>query len=200
MRPRNIGSVAAQEVYRFDISVKALAGNCFRAVVRDIGDLAESLTLVDFGDVDFYRRDLHSLESIEKRDGSVGVSARINYDSVGLIKICLLNIVDQITFVIALEALYFNAFALTVRSDQIYEVIVSRSTVDIGLPDAEHIEVWSVKNEYLHNLFQLSQDIGDSLVVEILLDFESVIGDLVVAPGLILILALLIELLDSVEL
>ena len=144
--------------------------------------------------------DAYRLERVKERNGRVRICAGIDHYAVDLIEKGLLNIVDQITFVIALEALYFNAFALTVRSDQIYEVIVSRSTVDIGLPDAEHIEVWSVKNEYLHNLFQLSQDIGDSLVVEILLDFESVIGDLVVTPGLILILALLIELLDSVEL
>ena len=42
------------------------------------------------------------------------VSARIYYDSVDLVEICLLDIIDQITFVIALEALYLNAFALTV--------------------------------------------------------------------------------------
>lgn len=150
--------------------------------------------------MDLDRGDLYCLESIEERDGSVGVSARIYYDAVDLVEICLLDVVDQVALVVALEALHFDPFAFAVRSDQTYEVIVSRSAVDIGLPDAEHVEVRTVKNKYLHSLFQLSQDVGDRLVVEILLNFESVIGDLVVTPGLVLILALLIELFDAVEL
>ena len=80
----------------------------------------------------------------------MGVSARIYYDAVCLIKICLLDIIDQVTLMVALEALDLNALAPAVGSDHGDQVIVSRSTVDIGLPDAEHIEVWSVKYKYLH--------------------------------------------------
>ena len=150
--------------------------------------------------MDFNRGDLHRLESVKESDGCVGVCTRIDDDAVDLLEICLLDVIDQIALMIALEALDLYPLALAVGCDHGDQVIVSGSTVDIRLPDAEHVEVRSVKHKYFHSLFQLSQDIGDRLVVEILLNFESVIGDLVVAPGLVLVLALLIELLNTVEL
>ena len=60
--PENISP--AKIIYRFDITCKALAGNCFRAVVRNVGYLAESLAFIDFGDMDFDSRDRNCLKRI----------------------------------------------------------------------------------------------------------------------------------------
>ena len=95
--------------------------------------------------MDLDRGDLHRLESIEKRDGRVGVSARIYYDAVGLVEICLLDVVDQVAFVIALETCEFYAFVLAVLLDHGDEIFVCLGAVDVGLPDAEHVKVRSVK-------------------------------------------------------
>ena len=44
----------------------------------------------------------------------------------------------------------FNAFGSAVVFDHGDQVIVGRSAVDIGLSDAEHVKVRSVKYKYLH--------------------------------------------------
>lgn len=115
----------AQEIDRLDVAVKTLAGDGFRAIVRDIGNLAEILAFLEFGDVDLDRRDVDSLECVEQCDGRVGVRAGVDDDSVNLIKICLLDVVDQGALVVALKALYFDAFVSTVGFDHLHEVVVS---------------------------------------------------------------------------
>ena len=128
------------------------------------------------------------------------VGAGVDDDAVDLIEKSLLDVIDQVALVIALETFDFDALAFAVRSDHLNEVIVGRRAVDIGLSDAEHVQVGTVKDQYLHGLFQLSQDVGDRCIVEILLLFVSVEKHPVVAPVLVLVLALGIKLLDTVEL
>lgn len=140
----------AQEIDRLDVAVKTLAGDRFRAIVRDIGNLAEILAFLEFGDVDLDRRDVDCLERVEQCDGRVGVRAGVDDDSVDLIKICLLDVIDQSALVVALKALYFDALVRAVGFDHLHEVVVSVRAVDRGFSDAEHVKVWSVKYKYLH--------------------------------------------------
>ncbi len=128
------------------------------------------------------------------------VGTWVDNDAVDLIEKSLLDVIYQVALVIALEAFDFDALAFAVRSDHLNEVIVGRRAVDIRFSDAEHVQVGTVKDQYFHGLFQLSQDVGDRCIVEILLLFVSVEKHPVVAPVLVLILALGIELLDAVEL
>lgn len=134
-----------QMVDAFNIALDAVAGDGLATGGADVTHLAKVFALGNVGDVNFYRRNPNGFHSVQQRDGGVGVGSRIDDDAV-CVFVAGLDLVDEVTFVVALVDLDVDAARLRVVFDQRAEIGVGGAAVDVWLADAEHIEIWPVND------------------------------------------------------
>ena len=103
-------------IHGLEIACKPLAGYGLYRDIGYIGDLSEVLPLIDLGDMHLDSRNAYCLKGIQDRNGCVCICAGVDDNAVDGIKICLLDGIDQITFVIGLVELNLRTYLLMRKS------------------------------------------------------------------------------------
>ena len=88
--------------------------------------------------MDFYHRDFDRAQSIPDRDRSVGVGTRIDQNSMALFP-GILNPINQLTFVIALQKLDFQAMPRPKIAARLLDLRQCRFPVNLWLTSTEQI-------------------------------------------------------------
>src|SRR5579859_3842769 len=110
--------------------------------------MAETLPLMNVGQVNFDDRLPDGLERIEKSDRGMAVGAGIDHDS-GKAGPRFLYPVDQLTFMIALPAIDLQPQAGGMRAASRFDIRQRVMAIDLRLAGSQQIEVGAVDNEDL---------------------------------------------------
>ena len=103
--------------------------------------MPEAFPGVDIGQMHFDERDPHSGQSIADCDAGVGIGGRVQNDEIYFSAPCLLYSIDQLTLMIALEALSGGSDGLGGPQKALIDIIKGFSTVDSWLALSKEIEV-----------------------------------------------------------
>ena len=100
--------------------------------------------------MDFYHRDFDRAQCVPDRDRSVRVGARIDKNSVALF-LRILNPINQLTFVIALQKLDFHAVLRPKIAARLLDLCQCRFPVNLWLTSAKQIQIRTIQDiNYLH--------------------------------------------------
>ncbi len=115
--------------------------------------MTEGLTLMDIRDMNLEKRDIYPRQSIPQRNAGMRQSSRVDDDGIDMILSCLMDTVDQRSFMIALETGQFATSGLDERTHVGDDIVERRSSVNIGFPRTQQIQVRAVqkKNVFCHD-------------------------------------------------
>jgi len=100
--------------------------------------------------MDFYHRDFDRAQCVPDRDRSVRVGARIDQNSVALFP-RILNPINQLTFVIALQKLDFHAVLRPKIAARLLDLCQCRFPVNFWLTSTKQIQIRTIQDiNYLH--------------------------------------------------
>lgn len=121
--------------------------------IRKIGVVAECLTAVNIGEMHLDKRNLDGNQGITKRNAGVGQSRRIDDDERRSLYFRGMNPLDELTFMIALEAFDRDAENLTSQGQPVIDVLQAFGAINLGFARSQQIQVGSVENKYGWLLF-----------------------------------------------
>ena len=107
---------------------------------------------VDIGQMHFDERNPYSGEGIADCDAGVGVCGRIQNDEVDFWSPCLLNSIDELALMIALEALSGCSAAFGGLQEASIDVFKGFRAIDFGLTLSKKVEVRPMQNPNGANL------------------------------------------------
>ena len=122
----------------FPVALQAMALDGFAAGHTGVGNLPEGLPGIHIGDMHLHSRKGNGLQSIQNGHRSMGIGGRIDHNAVCL-AVGPLNFVHQISLVVALVLLHFNAQLLGGLLQQMQKIGKAAAAVDPRLPDPQHI-------------------------------------------------------------
>jgi hypothetical protein len=95
--------------------------------------------------MDLYHRDVNRAQCVPDRDRSVGISAWIDQNSLALFP-SILNPIDQLTFVIALQKLDFQAVLRPKIAARLLDLSQRRFPVNLGLTSTKQIQIRTIQD------------------------------------------------------
>ena len=95
--------------------------------------------------MDFYHRDFDRAQCVPDRDRSVRVGARIDQNSLAFFP-GILNPVNQLTFVIALQKLDFQAMLRPKIAARLFDLSQRRLPVNLGLTSTKQIQIRTIQD------------------------------------------------------
>jgi hypothetical protein len=95
--------------------------------------------------MDFYHRDIDRAQCVPDRDRSVRVGTRIDQNSLAFFS-GILNPVNQLTFVIALQKLNFQPVLRPKIAARLFDLSQRRLPVNLGLTSAKHIQIRTIQD------------------------------------------------------
>src|SRR4029453_4245016 len=101
---------------------------------------------MDIGDVDFDRRQFHGEKRVHDGDGCGGVAGRIDNDGACVLRMRLLNPVDELTFTVWMAESNVEPETCRCFSAELFHVGESRASIFLGLAGAEQVHIWSIKD------------------------------------------------------
>lgn len=111
--------------------------------------MAERLSLVNIGKMNFDKWHCHSRQGIAQSDAGMSVSGWIDDDEAGSVQLGSLHAVDQGTFMIALEAFELYACICGQIGQFSIDLCQSLCTINLRLACAKQVEVGAVNDENL---------------------------------------------------
>ena len=118
--------------------------------------VAKRFTRKDIADVGFNHGQTGSLDGVVKRNRGVGEGPWVEDSADGFALLAKLpigmNLVDQLTLVVALHKIHFQAQGLRGDSAQSFDIGQTGVAVLFGFTGAQEIEIGAVENENLHKL------------------------------------------------
>ena len=105
----------------------------------NIAYAAKLFSSVDVRDMYLDRRDLGCLQGIEKRDARMGVGTGIQDDAVDSFVKAFVNVINERSLVVALEAFHRNARFLCMGFDPFDQIDVALVSVNTGLAYTEKV-------------------------------------------------------------
>ena len=118
--------------------------------------VAKGFTRKDIADVGFNHGQTGSLDGVVQGNGGVGEGAWVEDSANGFALLAKLpigvNLVDQLTLVVALHKIHFQAQGLRGGSAQSFDIGQTGVAVLFGFTGAQEIEIGAVENENLHKL------------------------------------------------
>ena len=113
--------------------------------------MAERFALVDVADVYLHHRDGgNGPDGIVECDGSVGIGTSVEDDTVATFAPCLLQTVDEGSFVVRLKTVNLNSLRCIPVAQTLQHSFQAFAAVDAGLSLPEHVEVGAVDDDELH--------------------------------------------------
>src|ERR1700752_3909397 len=95
--------------------------------------------------MDFYHRDIDRAQRVPDRDRSVRVGARIDQNSLAFFP-GILNPVNQLTFVIALQKLDFQAMLRPEIAARLFDLGQRRLPVNLRLTSTKQIQIRTIQD------------------------------------------------------
>ena len=134
--------------------------------MRDIRTVPELFPPVNIRQMDFYHWDFDRAQCIPDRDRRVRVAARIDQNSLALFP-GILNPVNQVTFVIALQKLDFQVMVRAKIAARLFDLSQRRFSVNLRLTSTKQIQIRTIQDinclhtYWLTNLIAYTEDHKD---------------------------------------
>ena len=136
-------NLSAEILNRLYIAVKAFAADGSSCHKGNIGMFSKFLSAVYIRQMNLYRLDSYSFDSIKYRNACMGIGCGIYYYTV-CIAVGLLDFVYYKTFGIRLVNLYINTFLFTSLLYQPHKLLISIPAVYIRLSYSQHIQIFII--------------------------------------------------------
>ena len=108
--------------------------------------MTEALAGMDVADMDLDRRDFHRDQGIVQRDRGVRVAAGVDDNAGRLLRMGLVDEIDQFALVVGLAAIGLQAELRRRLRAQPFDIGERRVAVRLRLPRPQHVEVRSVEH------------------------------------------------------
>src|SRR5215469_6193402 len=95
--------------------------------------------------MDFYHRDFDRAQCVPDRDRSVRIGARINQNSLAVFP-GILNPVNQLTFMVALQKLDFQSMLRTKIAAGLFDLSQRRFPVNLWLTSTKQIQIRTIQD------------------------------------------------------
>src|SRR5207237_304941 len=116
------------------------------SALRDVGVMAVFLALMNVGDVHLDRRNLHREDGIEDRNRRRRVAGRIDHDAGGIVRLRLMNPVDDLALAVGLAEFDGEIEAARSVAAQLLHLGERGMPVFLGLADPKRVEVRAVQD------------------------------------------------------
>ena len=113
--------------------------------------MPEFLPGIYIGQVDLHRRQTHRLQGVQNGHAGVGIGGGVDDDAVHL-PVGPLDLVHNGPLVVGLEQLHLSAALVCRLADKGLQGSKVLLAIDIGLPNAQHVQVWAVNHQQLHSI------------------------------------------------
>ena len=127
------------------VALQAQAHEGLDAGHPGVGHLAEVLPLGHIGDVDLHGGQGDRLQGVQDGHAGVGIGGGVDDDAV-LLPISLLDLVHNGPLVVGLEDLHVDALLGAGVLHQLHQGGVVGLAVEVGLPNAQHVQVGAVNH------------------------------------------------------
>ena len=111
--------------------------------------MTEGFPLVDVAEMHLHRRQSHGLQRVQNGYAGVGVGGGVDDDAVRLAQRAL-DDVHQHALMVGLKALHFDAFPGADLPDKRFQIGKGLPTINIRLPNAQQVQVWTVQDKQFH--------------------------------------------------
>ena len=135
-----------KELQGFDVALRPFALDDADAGFTGDRLAAPLLALVDVGDVDLDRRQVHRLQRVKERVTVVGQGARVEDQRVGILVGGRLDAIDEVALVVGLVGLDGPAQLGAAGDQHLFDLAQGGGAVDRGLADSETVEVGAIED------------------------------------------------------
>ena len=108
--------------------------------------VTETLAGVDVADMHFDRRNLHRDQRVMQRDRGVRIAAGVDDDAGRLLRVRLVDEIDQLALAVGLPAIGLQAELRRRFHAQLFDIGERRVAVGLRLPRPQHVEVRAVEH------------------------------------------------------